>query len=57
MKRIGTDSDWAEIRAGRFFTCARKNDDSVWCTGANESGQVSNDPSVDRSNQLLRVTL
>jgi len=57
MQRMGSDADWVEVRAGRFFTCARKLDNSVWCTGDNRDGQVSNDPTVDRSNVLLQVKL
>jgi alpha-tubulin suppressor-like RCC1 family protein len=57
IQPVGSDTDWTEVRAGRFFTCARKADDSVFCTGANEAGQVSSDPSVDRSNTMLRVAL
>ncbi|MFZ5892044.1 MAG: RCC1 domain-containing protein [Myxococcota bacterium] len=57
MQRMGSDSDWVEVRAGRFFTCARKRNDSIWCTGDNDDGEISSDSSVDRSNVLLELTL
>lgn len=57
MQRLGADTDWVEVRAGRFFTCARKLDDSVWCAGANTEGQVSSDPETDRSDTLQRIAL
>ena len=33
MLRADPTAGWIEVRAGRFFTCARKADDSVWCMG------------------------
>ena len=35
MMRADPTAGWVEVRAGRFFTCARKADDSVWCMGSN----------------------
>jgi alpha-tubulin suppressor-like RCC1 family protein len=47
---------WVEVRAGRFFTCARKADDSVWCVGQNSDGQLGSDPAtLDRSNVFVRA--
>lgn len=47
---------WVEVAAGRFFTCARKPDDMVWCTGDNSSGQLGPDPTtLSRSNVFVRA--
>lgn len=35
-------TDVAEIRAGEFHTCARKSDNTLWCWGHNEHGQLGN---------------
>ena len=50
MMRADPTAGWVEVRAGRFFTCARKADDSVWCMGSNSDGQLAADPAtLDRS--------
>jgi len=47
---------WSEVAAGRFFTCARKADDAVWCAGDNRNGQLGADPTtLLRSNVFVRV--
>ena len=46
---IGSDLDWAEVTAGGGFACARKTDGSVWCWGANASGQLGNGTTLDQS--------
>jgi alpha-tubulin suppressor-like RCC1 family protein len=47
---------WVEVSAGHFFTCARKADDSVWCTGKNNNGQLGVDPAtLARSNLFVRA--
>jgi len=44
------------VRAGRFFTCARKADESVWCMGSNSNGQLGADPTaLDRSAEMVRI--
>lgn len=49
-------SGWVEVAAGRFFTCARKADDSVWCAGQNSDGQLGSDPAtLSRSNMFVRA--
>jgi hypothetical protein len=55
MQRLDTSTDWVEVRAGRFFTCARKSNDSVWCVGQNSARQLGQPASVDRSAVLLEV--
>ena len=39
----------AEIRAGEAFTCARKNDMTVWCWGDNSSGQLGDGTQTARA--------
>ena len=34
------DSDWAAVAAGAYQTCARKQDNTLWCWGQNFSGQL-----------------
>jgi alpha-tubulin suppressor-like RCC1 family protein len=38
--QIGSDTDWVEVSGGWMHTCARRADDSVWCTGENVDGRV-----------------
>ena len=44
MMRADPTAGWIEVRAGRFFTCARKADDSVWCMGTNTARQLASTP-------------
>jgi alpha-tubulin suppressor-like RCC1 family protein len=58
MLRTDPTSGWVEVRAGRFFTCARKGDDSVWCLGINKEGELGADPAMfDRSATMVRIPL
>lgn len=50
------DPGWVEVDAGHFFTCARKADDTVWCTGQNSDGQLGADPAtLARSSVFVRA--
>jgi alpha-tubulin suppressor-like RCC1 family protein len=56
MQRADPTAGWVEVRAGRFFTCARKADDSVWCIGRNDTRQLNTDPAtLDRSATMVRI--
>ena len=56
MLRADPIGGWIEVRAGRFFTCARKADDSIWCMGTNTARELAVDPAtLDRSATLLRI--
>ena len=56
MMRADPTTGWIEVRAGRFFTCARKADESVWCMGVNTSRELSVDPAtLGRSGTMLRI--
>jgi alpha-tubulin suppressor-like RCC1 family protein len=54
--RVGTDSDWVQISTGRFHTCGRRVDGSLWCTGANDDGRLGTGDSK-RRNVMTRVVL
>jgi alpha-tubulin suppressor-like RCC1 family protein len=56
MLRADPTSGWVEVRAGRFFTCARKADESVWCMGSNDARQLGADPAtLGRSATMVRI--
>jgi alpha-tubulin suppressor-like RCC1 family protein/outer membrane protein assembly factor BamB len=38
--RVGTDSAWVEVRAGGFFSLARRADGTIWAWGTNANGQL-----------------
>ncbi len=38
-ERIGTDS-WLEVDAGRYHTCAIRADETLWCWGYNDEGNL-----------------
>lgn len=38
--QVGTDTDWVQVSAGGWHTCALKTDHSLWCWGANDFGQL-----------------
>jgi alpha-tubulin suppressor-like RCC1 family protein len=55
MQQSDPGTSWLEVRAGRFFTCARKLDDSVWCMGSNRERELGQDTAVDHSAVMLPV--
>lgn len=34
------DTDWTAVGAGAYHTCAKKQDNTLWCWGANFAGQL-----------------
>ena len=38
--RVGSDANWSESLVSWFYMCGRKNDNSVWCSGENDKGQL-----------------
>jgi alpha-tubulin suppressor-like RCC1 family protein len=49
--QVGSDTDWAQIALGSDHTCAVKAGGSLWCWGANGSGQLgqAGNPTIVRS--------
>ena len=48
---------WARsLAVGRFFTCAKKLDQSIWCTGENVVGQLGVGD-TDRRNVFTPIEL
>ena len=37
---VGQDADWAQVAVGDYHTCARRKDESIWCWGDNNYGQL-----------------
>ena len=48
-ERVTAYDDWIDIAVGRFHTCGRRANGSVWCTGVNREGQVGIDTSRVRA--------
>ena len=38
--RVGEDDDWTSVTSGDFYTCAIRDDSSLWCWGQNTWGQL-----------------
>lgn len=55
MQRADPNPNWIEVRTGRFFTCARKADNSVWCMGVNRERELGQDAALDHSAVMLPV--
>ncbi len=56
--QVGSDNDWAAIFAGAHHSCAMRTDDTLWCWGKNEDGQLGlndtenrNEPTQVENNQ------
>lgn len=45
MRWCAGSSSWKAVSAGDTHTCGIKSDDSVWCWGANASGQIGDNTS------------
>ncbi len=46
--QVGGETNWGKVSAGTDYTCATKTDNSLWCWGANASGQLGDGTSVNR---------
>src|SRR5262249_22593880 len=47
VDRLGTLV--TQVSTGRDFTCARKQDNSLWCWGYNDYGELGNGTKVERT--------
>lgn len=52
--RIGTDSAWVEVRAGGFFSMARRADGTIWTWGTNQHGQLGIGSNANSGANALR---
>jgi alpha-tubulin suppressor-like RCC1 family protein len=46
--QVGIDSDWIKVYAGNNYTIGRKNNNSVWAWGLNNTGQLGLDDVIAR---------
>jgi alpha-tubulin suppressor-like RCC1 family protein len=54
--QAGVLDDWAQVSVGRMHMCARRADDSVYCTGENSAGQLGAGDN-ERRNGMTPVTI
>ncbi|MEM9863562.1 MAG: hypothetical protein AAF938_18340 [Myxococcota bacterium] len=47
-------TDWTEVVVGRFHTCGRRADESIWCAGDNRAGELGTGDGM-RRNVLVQV--
>ena len=47
VKEEGGSTDWWQVSAGNSHTCGIKNDQTLWCWGDNEYGQIGNGSGSD----------
>jgi alpha-tubulin suppressor-like RCC1 family protein/outer membrane protein assembly factor BamB len=52
--RVGTDSAWVEVRAGGFFSLARRADGTIWAWGTNRFGELGIGINSGSSTNFLR---
>ena len=45
---MGDDNDWRSVSTHGWNTCAIRTDNSLWCWGSNERGQVGDGTTTDR---------
>ena len=51
-RRIGTDTDWVALAAGRYHTLALKGDGSLWAWGDNSYGQLGDATTTMRTHPV-----
>jgi alpha-tubulin suppressor-like RCC1 family protein len=45
---VNADSNWASLSVGRAYTCAIKDDSTLWCWGDNSDGRLGINSEVDK---------
>ena len=47
--QIGADTDWADVEASQYYTCARKTGGILWCWGSVSGNNMAISSTVSRS--------
>ncbi len=47
--RVGAEDDWVHLALGDYHSCARRADNSIWCWGSNDYGQLGDNTSVTKA--------
>jgi alpha-tubulin suppressor-like RCC1 family protein len=55
MQQTDPGAGWVEVRTGRFFTCGRKGDSTVWCLGKNSDDELNAGSTVASSDSMIRA--
>jgi hypothetical protein len=55
MQPTDPGAGWVEVRTGRFFTCGRKGDSTVWCLGKNSDDELNAGSTVASSDSMIRA--
>jgi hypothetical protein len=55
MQQADPNGGWVEVRTGRFFTCGRKGDGTVWCLGKNDVDELNAGDGVTSSDLMIRA--
>lgn len=55
MQQADPNGGWVEVRTGRFFTCGRKGDGTVWCQGRNADDELNAGGNVASSDVMIRA--
>ncbi len=49
-------NDWRSVSAGLYHTCAVKNDDSLWCWGSNNAGELGVGNTTQQNTPTREIT-
>ena len=55
MQPADPNGGWVDVKTGRFFTCWRKGDGTVWCLGRNADDELNAGSSVPSSDLMIRA--
>jgi alpha-tubulin suppressor-like RCC1 family protein len=56
-RQVSPGSVWKQVQAGRYFTCAIRDDDTLWCWGANGAGQLGISSFVDQPRPITTAPI
>jgi alpha-tubulin suppressor-like RCC1 family protein len=54
-QQVGTDSNWASLSAGSYFTCGLRIDGTLWCWGSNLFGELGSGTGTGAANTPQQV--